>query len=95
MHPAVKRCNIVVILVILVILGNTWETDSSGAQALGAALAATSTLINPRTVGSRRRARRIWRGACGKARRGVSLTLYGVDLGRVAAQVGLGETAGG
>jgi hypothetical protein len=39
MHPAVNRCNIV-------ILGDTWETDSSGVQALGEALAATSTLIN-------------------------------------------------
>jgi hypothetical protein len=92
----------------------------SGAQALGAALAATSTLTSldlglcgitaagaTRTASSRRASRRAYSGitAAGAVHlaegvrqgppRRVPLTLHGVDLGPVAAQVGLGDTAGG
>jgi hypothetical protein len=69
-----------------------------GAQALGAALAATSTLtsLNLGYCGiTAAGAAHLAEGVRQGPPRRVPLTLHGVDLGRVAAQVGLGDTAGG
>ncbi len=77
---------------------NTNEIWDSGAQAHGAALAATSTLTSLNLGGCRitaagaaHLAEGVWQGPL----RRVPLTMHGVDLGRVAVQVGLGDTAGG
>ena len=77
---------------------NLWSNKigDSGAQALGAALAATSTLTSLvlescgiTAAGAAHLAEGVRQGPP----RRVPLTLHGVDLGRVAAQVGLGDTA--
>jgi hypothetical protein len=79
---------------------NLWGNDlgNSGATALGAALAATSTLTSLilsscgiTAAGAAHLAEGVRKGPP----RRVPLTLHGVDLGRVAAQVGLGHTACG
>jgi Ran GTPase-activating protein (RanGAP) involved in mRNA processing and transport/cold shock CspA family protein len=79
---------------------NLWGNDlgNSGATALGAALGATSTLTSLilsscgiTAAGAAHLAEGVRKGPP----RRVPLTLHGVDLGRVAAQVGLGHTAGG
>ena len=76
----------------------SYKIGDSGAQALGAALAATSTLTHLNLDSCRITAAGAAHLAEGMRQgppRRVPLTLSGVDLGRVAAQVGLGDTAGG
>ena len=83
-------------LATLDLLGNNLR--DSGAQALGAALAATSTLtsLNLGNCGiTAAGAAHLAEGVRQGPPRRVPLTLHGVDLGPVAAQVGLGDTAGG
>ena len=83
-------------LATLDLLGNNLR--DSGAQALGAALAATSTLtsLNLENCGiTAAGAAHLAEGVRQGPPRRVPLTLHGVDLGRVAAQVGLGDTADG
>ena len=78
--------------------GGSNHLGDSGAQALGAALAATSTLtsLNLGYCGfTAAGAAHLAEGVRQGPPRRVPLTLHGVDLGRVAAQVGLGDTAGG
>ena len=74
------------------------QIGDSGAQALCAALAATSTLTSLNlgycgitAAGEAHLAEGVRQGPP----RRVPLTLHGVDLGWVASQVGLGDTAGG
>ena len=78
------------------LLGN--NLGNSGAQALGAALAATSTLTSLDLCFCGIKAAGAAHLPEGKRQglpRRVPLTLYRVDLGCVAAQGGLGYTAGG
>ena len=75
---------------------NLWSNKigDSGAQVLGAALVATSTLtsLNLGICGiTAAGAAHLAEGVRQGPPRRVPLTLHGVDLGRVAAQVGLGD----